>query len=74
MDQYIIATGKKDTAEILDCAKIEHEYIPLNLGDYKFGPRPHYSVLDKSKIKATYGINIPWWEDSLEECMAKLDK
>lgn len=36
MDQYIIATAKKDTAEILDCAKIEHEYVPLNLGDYRF--------------------------------------
>ncbi len=36
MDQYIIATAKKDTAELLDCAKIEHEYIPLNLGKYKF--------------------------------------
>lgn len=36
MDQYIIATGKKDTAEVLDCAKIEHEYVPLKLGDYRF--------------------------------------
>ncbi|MCR5284668.1 MAG: galactokinase [Treponema sp.] len=36
MDQYIIATGKKNTAEVLDCAKIEHEYVPLNLGDYRF--------------------------------------
>ena len=36
MDQYIIATGKKGTAEILDCAKIEHEYVPLNLGEYNF--------------------------------------
>lgn len=36
MDQYIISTGKKDTAEVLDCAKIEHEYVPLNLGDYRF--------------------------------------
>ena len=36
MDQYIIATAKKDTAEVLDCAKIEHEYVPLNLGDYRF--------------------------------------
>lgn len=36
MDQYIIATGKKDTAELLDCAKVEHEYIPLQLGDYRF--------------------------------------
>lgn len=36
MDQYIIATAKKNTAEVLDCAKIEHEYVPLNLGDYRF--------------------------------------
>lgn len=36
MDQYIIATGKKNTAELLDCAKIEHEYVPLELGDYRF--------------------------------------
>lgn len=36
MDQYIIATGKKNTAEMLDCAKIEHTYVPLELHDYKF--------------------------------------
>lgn len=36
MDQYIIATGKSETAELLDCAKIEHEYVPLKLHDYKF--------------------------------------
>ena len=36
MDQYIIATAKKDTAELLDCAKVTHEYVPLNLGDYRF--------------------------------------
>ena len=36
MDQYIIATAKKDTAELLDCADITHEYVPLKLGDYRF--------------------------------------
>lgn len=36
MDQYIIATAKENYAEILDCAKVEHEYIPLNLGNYNF--------------------------------------
>ncbi|MCR5613437.1 galactokinase [Treponema sp.] len=35
-DHYIIATGKKDSAELLDCAKVEHEYVPLELGDYRF--------------------------------------
>lgn len=36
MDQFIIATGKKDTAEMLDCATLNFDYVPLNLGDYKF--------------------------------------
>ena len=48
---------------------------PIHTEDYPVpAPRPHYSVLDKSKIKKTFGIEIPWWEDSLKECMAKLDK
>ena len=36
MDQYIIATAQKDTAELLDCATVTHEYVPLVLGDYRF--------------------------------------
>ena len=36
MDQYIIATARANTAELLDCAKVEHEYVPLELGDYRF--------------------------------------
>lgn len=36
MDQFIIATAKRDTAELLDCATIEYEYVPLNLGDMSF--------------------------------------
>ena len=36
MDQFIIATAKKDTAELLDCAKIECEYVPLEMGDWRF--------------------------------------
>ena len=32
-------------------------------------PRPHYSVLNKAKIKSTYGITIPHWEESLEKCI-----
>jgi dTDP-4-dehydrorhamnose reductase len=31
--------------------------------------RPSYSVLDKTKIKETFGIKIPYWTDSLKECM-----
>ena len=36
MDQYIIATARANTAELLDCANITHEYVPLVLGDYRF--------------------------------------
>ena len=31
--------------------------------------RPAYSVLDKTKIKETFGIKIPYWLDSLKKCM-----
>jgi len=34
--------------------------------------RPSYSVLDKTKIKETFGIKIPYWTDSLKECMKGL--
>lgn len=34
--------------------------------------RPTYSVLDKSKIKDTFGITIPYWTDSLRKCIAAL--
>lgn len=46
---------------------------PLHTAEYPTpANRPHYSVLDKTKIKQTYGIEIPYWEDSLSECIAKL--
>ena len=34
--------------------------------------RPHYSVLDKTKVKATFGVEIPYWLDSLEKCIKRL--
>ena len=36
--------------------------------------RPSYSVLDKTKIKDTFGIRIPYWTDSLKKCIANLNK
>lgn len=47
---------------------------PLHTAEYPTPAcRPHYSVLDKTKIKQTYGIHIPWWQDSLRECVARLN-
>ena len=46
---------------------------PLHTSEYPTpAKRPHYSVLDKTKIKNIYGIEIPYWEDSLQTCIAKL--
>ncbi len=46
---------------------------PLRTSEYPTpAARPHFSVLDKTKIKQTYGIEIPYWEDSLRECVEKL--
>lgn len=43
---------------------------PIETKDYPARtPRPHYSVLNKAKIKLTYGIEIPHWEESLEKCI-----
>jgi dTDP-4-dehydrorhamnose reductase len=34
--------------------------------------RPSYSVLDKTKVKETFGIEIPYWVESLKQCIAGL--
>ena len=46
---------------------------PLHTAEYPTpAHRPHYSVLDKTKIKQTYDIEVPYWEESLAECIALL--
>jgi dTDP-4-dehydrorhamnose reductase len=34
--------------------------------------RPAYSVLDKTKIKATFGVEVPYWTESLKKCMKNI--
>lgn len=36
--------------------------------------RPSYSVLDKRNIRETFGIEVPYWVDSLEKCIANIKK
>lgn len=31
--------------------------------------RPHFSVLDKTKLKQTFGLTVPYWKDSLRRCI-----
>ena len=46
---------------------------PVHTAEYPTpASRPAYSVLDKTKIKDAYGIEIPHWEESLAKCIAKL--
>jgi len=36
--------------------------------------RPHYSVLNKAKIKQTYGVTIPYWKEALQRCLLALQE
>ena len=55
-------------AGIVDC-KVK----PLHTEEYPtLAKRPHYSVLDKTKIKKIYNTEVPYWEDSLKECIDAL--
>lgn len=48
---------------------------PIRTAEYPLpAKRPEYSVLDKSKIKRTFGIEIPYWKDSLSTALANLKK
>lgn len=61
------------TVKILQIAGIECNVRPIETKDYPTrAVRPPYSVLNKGKIKETYGITIPHWEESLRICLKKL--
>jgi len=55
---------------IFEMAEMEIRVDPIRSEAYPTpAQRPHYSVLDKSKIKEAYGLEIPYWRDSLRECL-----
>lgn len=61
------------TVKILQIAGIDCRIRPIETKDYPTkAVRPPYSVLNKNKIKETYGVAIPHWEASLRVCMGKL--
>jgi len=56
--------------EIMKMAKIDCKVNPIEIKDYPTpAPIPHYSLLNKSKIKNEFKITIPFWKDSLNECL-----
>jgi dTDP-4-dehydrorhamnose reductase len=58
---------------IMELGSIDCKVRPIETKDYPTpAKRPHYSVLNKSKIKADFNLQIPYWRDSLEKCIEKL--
>ena len=61
------------TRSIHRMAGINCNLRPIESKEYPVRtPRPHYSVLNKARIKQTFSITIPHWEDSLEKCIRLL--
>ena len=59
--------------EIMKMAKLNCKINPIETFQYPTpAKRPHFSLLNKSKIKNTFNIEIPYWKDSLDECLIKL--
>ena len=59
--------------EIMKMAKIDCKINPIETFQYPTpAKRPHFSLLNKSKIKKEFDISIPFWKDSLDECLRTL--
>ena len=59
---------------IMDLGEVDCKINPIETKDYPtLAKRPHYSVLNKSKIKRDFKIEIPYWRDSLKDCIKKIN-
>ncbi len=59
--------------EIMKMAKITCKINPIETYQYPTpAKRPHYSLLNKSKIKKEFNIEIPYWKDGIDECLRAL--
>lgn len=58
---------------IFEIGHIHCNAKPITTNDYPTpAQRPHYSVLNKQQIKDTYIVDIPYWKDSLQNCLSIL--
>ncbi|HWB62644.1 MAG TPA: dTDP-4-dehydrorhamnose reductase [Chitinophagales bacterium] len=58
---------------IRDMAGLKTKINPIETSQYPTpAARPKYSLLNKKKVKETFGLEIPYWRDSLEQCMRLL--
>ncbi|MBN2768499.1 MAG: dTDP-4-dehydrorhamnose reductase [Campylobacterales bacterium] len=59
--------------EIMKMAKIDCKIVPIETFQYPTpAKRPHYSLLNKAKIKDKFNIEIPYWKDSLQDCLKRI--
>jgi dTDP-4-dehydrorhamnose reductase len=59
---------------IIEMGSLNCKVKPIETKDYPtLAKRPHFSVLNKSKIKLDFNIEIPYWKNSLEKCIEKLN-
>lgn len=59
---------------IFEIAQVDCHVTPISTHEYPTpAKRPSYSVLNKDKIKSDYGLDIPYWRDSLKSCIGLLD-
>lgn len=68
------ATSWYDFAKaVFDLSETTVKLNPVKTSEYVTrAVRPAFSVMDKSKIKNTFGIEIPYWRDSLSVCIDRL--
>lgn len=60
---------------IFEISEIEIKINPVLTSEFPTpAKRPEYSVLNKSKIRHTFGLEIPYWKDSLNKCLEKISK
>ena len=58
---------------IFDLSSLPVKVLPILSREYPTpAARPSYSVLDKTKFKETFGIEIPYWRDSLADCIREI--
>lgn len=59
--------------EIVDISNLKCIVNPIETKEYPMpAVRPMFSVLNKSKIRKQFGLNIPYWKDSLKDCLKNI--
>ncbi|WP_353959417.1 dTDP-4-dehydrorhamnose reductase [Mucilaginibacter aquaedulcis] len=59
---------------IFDISETQVKTLPIRTSEYPTkATRPTFSVMDKAKVKTTFNITIPYWRDSLVECIKNLN-